>query len=728
MAGSRVVGSWSRWRRVVVLSAAVEVVLMLVVSGSRHSAWSGPQHWSGGFTVSGSAGTPLNASSSSSGNETRGVLLGSAARSAMARQYATLSGLEASGSRRPTGWSGLAAYERQVARSASTRWLKYKRELRRRCLAAAASGEARRGVRWFTTSERKDFAGYVSEELAELGLCFVPANETRWPLDFYVGEQFESENAPRWAGRARRLFARNASVGAVEGLMAIFGSKDSYAQLFWHCKDATRRQTSRRVLCPNAWLPSFNVFGDENERSDKFRRNVVTKHEVPYFDRLFALARGAAAPTWWIVKPQKGTFLSRGMHLSLLTTSDVNSRNAMLSWIANNVVEPGCKERKVDRVTCARRMVTFQIYVHKPALFHDRKFDMRFWVVVASVDPLRLYLLRHAYPKIASKPFSADPATLGDQCMHIKMLLDPSCNVTLRAFVSKFPYGFPRSTASPVFFQGLSFPALLRQRAAYAGTSPHKYRHDRARPRDWPLKEQFWSRHVWPAVEKALAKVVMLVRANLSAAATRSPYRTFALLSPDLTLDDKGHVYIEEVNTNGLVMGTHAASGGAGNLFFDNAYVRGFLRLVGADGYPRAPDYAPALDAAITAFCNASAANARGCTPRATRAMATAVHEEAHAGRHYYRIYPPISCFERDPRSPCRASSSNAADDPDTPHHWPNQALFTDAEYAAMPESSLDKIVRRFLTTTDTQLIHGVPQVPGHARWPPRELDGALSL
>lgn len=647
-------------------------------------------------------------------------------RSAFARQYIHLTTLGKPGTSRdlPT-LSAAVAYDRGRGKLLATKWSKAKHDIRRRCANSS-------NARWFATSGRKDYVGYVSEELQELGLCGLsqPSLRHLHKLDFYVGEQFESDNAPEWAmkqGVLAPFFASSASIGSIDGLMAIFGSKDSYANLFWYCKDLARDGHPRRLLCPNAWLPSFNVFGDENKQSLGYKRHTITKDQVPYFENLFRLMRGAKPPTWWIVKPQKGTFLSRGMHLSQLSKVDMNSKNSLLSWIANNVIEPRCKKETRSSADCHRRMVTFQIYVNSPALFHGRKFDMRVWIIVTSVDPLRLFLLRHGYPKVASRPFSRGQQQINDQCVHIKMLLDPECNVTMRKFTSPFPYGYPRSTASPVFFQGLEFPGLSRERPETRRRSPSSYSHlasymtDKTRPRDWPVKEQFWSRHIWPAIEAALVKVVMLVRSNLTdTKATTSSTRRFSLLSPDVTIDDKGHVYVEEVNTNGLVMGTHLNSGGHGNLFYDNSYVKGMLQIVGADDYPRKAEYADILENAISAFCERAgdaACNIQG----AREAMAQAIHEEAHAGRHYYRVFPPVACFAA--QGPCRDANRDGG-----PSFWPNQALFTEEEYAAMRESPLDRVVRDFLTTTDTERIHGVSQVPGHARWQPRELDGAMSI
>ena len=42
-----------------------------------------------------------------------------------------------------------------------------------------------------------------------------------------------------------------------------------------------------------------------------------------------------------------------------------------------------------------------QEYVKHPLLYRGRKFDLRVWAVITSIDPLRIYLLDHAFPKVA---------------------------------------------------------------------------------------------------------------------------------------------------------------------------------------------------------------------------------------------------------------------------------------------------------------------------------------
>ncbi|KAJ8599336.1 hypothetical protein CTAYLR_005325 [Chrysophaeum taylorii] len=734
------------WRRLVVAGVAVQVGLMLLHRPGEERNKAGELK-----TFVSKPSQQQQQQQQGNKNENKSAV----PRSALARQYAMLTRLGQPP--RALSASQVFAYERRKARYHAMAWFRRSRRLLERCERAKALRRSEIAdevanfteeelddlskVRWFVVSDRKDFSGFVREELLELGLCEAPLNESHARLDFYVGEQFESENGPSWARRIYDLVAsENASVGAIDGLMAGFGSKESYANLFWYCKELSKEMHDRRVLCPAAWLPAFNVFGDENRRSVGFRTGRITASDVPHFKGLYDLVRGARPPTWWIVKPQKGTFLSQGMHLSQLAKADVNSEASLLDWISANVVEPSCRER-YDPHKCDRRLVTFQIYVHKPALFHGRKFDVRLWFAMTSVDPLRVFLLRHGYPKVSSRAYV--PRDLDDQCVHIKMLLDPECNVTTRQFKDAFPFGFPRSTASPVFFQGLEFPGL--RESAPSSYNPREmsrssYRTDRRRPRDWPVKEQFWSRRVWPSIEAAVSRVVMLARSKLAAASAQNgprssrsssrkaaaAFRVFSLLSPDVTLDDKGRVYVEEINTNGLMMGTHANLGGSGNLFFDDSYVKSLLQIVGADAYPNASAYQANLDRAIDAFCDKTEEEEEEeslhCSSLERDELARAVHEEAHAGNHWYRVYPPIACFERADLDRCKLASDQ------TTRAWPNQATFSASDLRAVRETPLDIIVRRFLATTDTELIHGVPQVPGHARWPPREFDATSSI
>ena len=73
-------------------------------------------------------------------------------------------------------------------------------------------------------------------------------------------------------------------------------------------------------------------------------------------------------------------------------------------------------------------------------------------------------------------------------------------------------------------------------------------------------------------------------------------YRRFAFLSYDAIIDADGRAWVEEVNTNGFLMGTRIPRG------WD--YTLDAMRLLGVGGYASRP-YQPRLDAEIARFCAA---------------------------------------------------------------------------------------------------------------------------
>ena len=115
-----------------------------------------------------------------------------------------------------------------------------------------------------------------------------------------------------------------------------------------------------------------------------------------------------AEATWWIVKRQEGTFLSKGIFLAVLDKADAVDVALTLKWLTGHFAPPSCRhERKAKK--CLGRVVTFQRYVHQPLLALNRKFDFRVLALVLNVDPLRVYIMRLAFPKIASMDYDPSP-------------------------------------------------------------------------------------------------------------------------------------------------------------------------------------------------------------------------------------------------------------------------------------------------------------------------------
>jgi hypothetical protein len=58
--------------------------------------------------------------------------------------------------------------------------------------------------------------------------------------------------------------------------------------------------------------------------------------------------------------------------------------------------------------------------VAQPVLTQSgHNFDLRAWLLVASLDPLRLFVVRDAHVRVASEPYDPAPAYLKHACMHL---------------------------------------------------------------------------------------------------------------------------------------------------------------------------------------------------------------------------------------------------------------------------------------------------------------------
>ncbi|CAG9793454.1 unnamed protein product [Diatraea saccharalis] len=66
-----------------------------------------------------------------------------------------------------------------------------------------------------------------------------------------------------------------------------------------------------------------------------------------------------------------------------------------------------------------KRPVVVQRYVSKPYLINGSKFDMRLYVLVTSVHPLRIYLYKDGLARFASVKYNDELASLNDRYMHL---------------------------------------------------------------------------------------------------------------------------------------------------------------------------------------------------------------------------------------------------------------------------------------------------------------------
>lgn len=66
-----------------------------------------------------------------------------------------------------------------------------------------------------------------------------------------------------------------------------------------------------------------------------------------------------------------------------------------------------------------RKPIIVQRYIERPLLINGSKFDIRLYVLVTSINPLRVYMYHEGLARFASVKYSDRADTLSDRCMHL---------------------------------------------------------------------------------------------------------------------------------------------------------------------------------------------------------------------------------------------------------------------------------------------------------------------
>lgn len=75
--------------------------------------------------------------------------------------------------------------------------------------------------------------------------------------------------------------------------------------------------------------------------------------------------------------------------------------------------------RRIEDIPLGEHCVV-QRYLHKPYLLDGLKFDFRIYVLLASVDPMRVYLYKEGLARFATEPYVQPTAeNMEDVCMHL---------------------------------------------------------------------------------------------------------------------------------------------------------------------------------------------------------------------------------------------------------------------------------------------------------------------
>lgn len=245
---------------------------------------------------------------------------------------------------------------------------------------------------------------------------------------------------------------------------------------------------------------------------------------------------------------------------------------------------------------------TIQTYLKEPLLFDGRKMDIRVWAVVASIDPLRIYMLPFGFPRVSPRKYNASSM---DPCQHTRLLQCGDVELS----------SHPHATTDPDFHKGIR------------------------------LTSNQW-RGVWRDIETQLVQVVMQARTSVlplhnelralfhkENGAPRG--KRFAFLSPDFVVTSDRRAHLVEVNLNGYMLGDTLPL-----LFRTQLITEHALQLVGANQYPHSHRYQEEYSHKIQKFCDKYGP----CADEEERVLWELVHERMHSCE-WKLVYPDTRRF-----------------------------------------------------------------------------------
>ena len=89
-------------------------------------------------------------------------------------------------------------------------------------------------------------------------------------------------------------------------------------------------------------------------------------------------------------------------------------------------------------------------YISNPLLINGMKFDLRIYVLVTSVNPLRFYIYEDGLVRFATEKFTLNPEKMGNKFVHLTNYSINKHNKKEGMTVSKYKWGLG---ALKVFFE-----------------------------------------------------------------------------------------------------------------------------------------------------------------------------------------------------------------------------------------------------------------------------------
>mmetsp|Transcript_7971 Transcript_7971/g.16041 ORF Transcript_7971/g.16041 Transcript_7971/m.16041 type:complete len:668 (+) Transcript_7971:2-2005(+) len=447
----------------------------------------------------------------------------------------------------------------------------------------------RRSSYRFMVGRRHDMQSSIKDALEDLGMCKIRDEKTRydfvWDKTFDIygkEEEREKYNSPR--------IKDGAIVSSIPGVRENLGLKPSLARVHSSCLNRhSHLPDSGEGVCAFT-KRAFNFERDKRELKIEGGLRKFTD----YVHSLTGKYGEQQWPQLWIFKPQE-SFLGRGIKMLRIEKEDVSDRKGIAKWAAKKF--PNGKW-------------TLQEYVRNPALYSMRKFDIRVWSVLTSINPLRIYTLDHGFAKISTVDYTPAIESMDDLCMHVKMPLGPGC------LASNLVRPYPKATSGSVWEDKLEFK----------GTD----------------KDVGWKDGIWQQVEDQVSINIISGLASVKAREWEmfggdrdaiKRYKRFVFLSPDFAFDNQGKVWMEEMNTNGFMIGDTYK-----DFFPAQDSTIQMMQLLGADRFKDKWKYEGAMKEVLDIFCRE---NEGGCSAEGREELERMINEEKHSHMEWRRTWPP---------------------------------------------------------------------------------------
>ena len=247
----------------------------------------------------------------------------------------------------------------------------------------------------------------------------------------------------------------------------------------------------------------------EDERILKWKMKKekvkITEHNRNHFIMIINITHQGI----WIVKPPADS-CGKGIRLVTEPEDVLDSRLVIVKW----------HDPSRASVEMPQQNLIVQKYISNPFLVNGLKFDLRLYVLLTSIDPIKLYLYDDGLVRFATKPFSIDEDNLNNKYIH---LTNYAINKKSEEFVQN---------ENPTEFEGHKWSVKTFRR--YLESQGH----------DWT--------RLWRRIRDIVSKTIICGHAGLLESFQKdaqSDYSCYKIFGIDIFLDERLKPWLLEFNS-----------------------------------------------------------------------------------------------------------------------------------------------------------------------------------